>query len=74
MKENIDLGEIRRELEELRADLDMQIEEERENVRAESPTLIAPTWHTPTILVRGSQRCWTGWRDSTTWSRRPCRG
>jgi DnaK suppressor protein len=36
MKENIDLGEIRRELEELRADLDMQIEEERENVRAES--------------------------------------
>lgn len=36
MKENIDLGEIRQELEKLRADLETQIEEEKENVRAES--------------------------------------
>lgn len=36
MEEQIDLGEIRKELEEMRADLDMQIEEEKENVRAES--------------------------------------
>lgn len=36
MEEKIDLGEIRKELEEMRADLDMQIEEEKENVRAES--------------------------------------
>lgn len=36
MKEDIDLGEIRLALEELRDDLDIQIEEETENVRAES--------------------------------------
>lgn len=36
MEEKIDLGEIREELEEMRAELDMQIEEEKENVRAES--------------------------------------
>ncbi len=36
MEEKLDLGEIREELNAMRADLETQIEEERENVRAES--------------------------------------